>query len=101
MIALVFVSMLIFSGLKSIKLTNLAGVVHNVLSIFISFTPPILHYVFTEKKNFISMNIHLNKFLDNIYYLFTITQLTFINSERNSIIVFTGKSISELNLNLS
>ena len=29
------------------------------------------------------------------------TQLTFINSERNSIIVFTGKSISELNLNLS
>ena len=39
------------------------------------------------------MNNHLNKFLG--------TQLTFINSERNSIIMFTGKSKSELNLNLS
>ena len=28
-------------------------------------------------------------------------QLTFITSERNSIVVFNGKSISELNLNLS
>ena len=28
-------------------------------------------------------------------------QLTFITSERNSIAVFNGKSISELNLNLS
>ena len=28
-------------------------------------------------------------------------QLTFITSEQNSVIVFKGKSISELNLNLS
>ena len=28
-------------------------------------------------------------------------QLTFITSERNSIVVFNGKFISELNLNLS
>ena len=28
-------------------------------------------------------------------------QLTFITSERNSVVVFNGKSISELNLNLS
>ena len=28
-------------------------------------------------------------------------KLTFVTSERNSIVVFNGKSISELNLNLS
>ena len=69
LLALVFVSVLIFSGLKSIKVTNLPGVAHHVLLIFISFTPPILYYVFTEKK-IISMSIHLSKFLDNIHYLF-------------------------------
>ena len=52
-----------FSGLKSSKLTNFAGAADNVLSIFISLTLLHMDYI-------LCMNIHLNKFLDNINYLF-------------------------------
>ena len=61
---LVLFSVLIFilSGLKSSKLTNFEGVVHNVLSIFNSFVLLILYFAHTK--------LHLNKFLGNICYLF-------------------------------
>ena len=83
MLELLFVSMLNFSGLKSSKLIIFEGVVHNVLSIS-------------------------NSLLDLLYITFfkelgcrrPYIQLIFINTERNSVIVFKGKSVSELNLNL-
>ena len=48
-------------GLKSSKLITFAGVAHNILSIFNSHT--ILYISSLDRTN-----IHLNKFLDNIYH---------------------------------
>ena len=45
-----------FSGLKSSKLTNLAGVAHNVLSIFNYFTLFILHYTFLKYPSLIQIS---------------------------------------------
>ena len=92
LLVLFFVLIFILSGLKSSKLTNFEEVVHNVLSIFNSFVLFILYLVHTK--------LHLNKFLDNICYLFLITQLIVIVNAQKSISSTKGKSISELNLNL-
>ena len=41
-----------FSGLKSSKLTNFAGVAHNVLSAFNSLTLFILYYTFVKYPSY-------------------------------------------------
>ena len=55
------VLLLNFSGLKSSKLTNFAGLAHNVLPIFNYFTSFILYYTFC-KISFININFW-NKFI--------------------------------------
>ena len=52
--------MLIFSGSKSSKLTNLTGVAHDVLSILNSFTLFVLYYILDNKI-----------FVGDIFYIFT------------------------------
>ena len=55
-------------------------------------------YIFVSFVSIIYANIHRRKFVDNVFYFHILTPLTTIMMLGISIVLFSGKSLSALNL---